>query len=184
MKKRLLLIVSFTTMMIFSLYQKSISFDLFAVGLKAISTTGSLLSIAELIWNKFLWEIPARLHCNIYKRPFIKGSYNVEIEWYKNGKRNTPEKTTAKVIIQQDSENVSIYLNSETATSCSGKIDIRFFPDRYELYYNYYMIPKDSKQMKKNPAHDGSAKIIVENNIIIKWEYWTTRDTRGEIFIS
>lgn len=169
--------------MVFTFYQKSISFDLFVIGLKVISTTGTILSIVDLLWNRFLWKIPAKMQLKIYKRPYIEGTFYVEIEWYKNGKKSTPQKSTAKILIRQDSENMSIHLNSETGTSHSGKIDIIYFPDRYELYYHYYMTPKDSSQMKGNPAHDGAAKITIENNKIIMWEYWTTRETKGKICI-
>lgn len=170
--------------MVFTFYQKSISIDLFVVGLKVISTTGTILSIVSLLWNKFLWKIPARLQFKMYKIPYIEGTYNVELESHKNGKISQVQKSSAQIIIEQDSENISISLNSVTGTSQSGKVDIIRFPGRYELYYHYYMVPKESTQMKTNPAHDGSAKIIVEKNNIILWEYWTTRGTKGKIVVT
>jgi len=130
-------------------------------------------------WEKFQgWLVPF---------PDLNGEWEGKIKslWINSETGQKKPKITATLTISQTFLNVHCKLKTDESESMSYSSSFIINPDagKKQLIYNYFNKPKPSYREKSVP-HDGTVllNINVENESIrLDGEYWTSRETIGEL---
>jgi len=179
MNKKIVVFITFIALTVLAFLERPDFFGWIQTTYKTISITGTIIVGLNIAWNKWLWYFPAKWNWKfIIDLPIIKGEYDVIIGSLDGNKTKYYE---AKVRIKQEAKKIEINLYSETGISESTTVGVIKNETGYLIEYFYYLKPLKGKHVKSNPAHDGSSKILVVDNKIVNWEYWTNRNTKGSI---
>lgn len=146
------------------------AYDCFSFAGEAIGIASILMGLYErLFWRYNPFE----------KTPKIQGSYSGNIEYIYNG--NTGMKD-ATIMISQSLLSTNVKIKTDEIDSNTIASNIVYENGSYILYYTYITNPK-SKYSQANPIQFGTCRIIIENRANFHGIYWTTRSTRGDIYL-
>ena len=173
----------FVYIVLFLLTQDLESID-FNKALGHISTT---ISINIVIWMIFIswawkWKI---FYPWLVPYPNLSGDWTGYIKSNWDGKKD--EKIPTKVSISQTFFNIQVRI--KTGESRSYSIGASFDIDKergfQQLFYSYLNTPKSSVR-KRSEIHYGSTLLNFEGFKVneMEGEYWTDRETTGEIHIT
>lgn len=142
--------------------------------------------IFYLIFSRLLWQLKI-LHPWLVPYPNIQGTWvgTLESTWInpKTGKRIAP--IPVQFCIKQDFESLRISMFTKESSSFSQAARFVDESDKsLSLSYTYSNKP-EAKVRDRSEIHDGAAyiRIIDNDNMILKGEYWTSRKTTGDINI-
>lgn len=127
------------------------------------------LIIASLYINLF-WKI------NILDRhPKVYGKYLMTfVSSFNDAKKDI------EVVIRQNLLSTRIYMSSDESSSVSINSNINLYTDYSELIYTYFNEP-NILERNHSDIHYGTCKFKILNNKIISGEYYTSRQTAGQI---
>lgn len=107
--------------------------------------------------------------------PKIYGEYRMTfVSTFNNSKKDI------KIRIKQNLFSTRIYMKSDESTSKSINSNINFGVDYCELTYTYINEP-DMTERHHSGIHYGTCKFKISKNRIISGEYYTDRNTAGNI---
>lgn len=149
--------------------------------LKSISYSISITSVLVVVFINFAWK------WNIFKGwlvpfPNLNGCWNGFI---KSSYKNACSEIPIKVKIKQTFLHIQVGFQSEESKSNSIVAAFNIDKDRgiVQLCYSYQNDPKATLQ-EKSPIHYGSVILdIDEDNNSMSGQYWTTRNTTGEMYL-
>lgn len=138
------------------------------------------------VFDKWLWKWNI-LRPWFVKMPNISGTWKASIDSnYINPETQEPQKNIeAYFIIKQTFSSIKIRLltNESSSDLLGGELVEDKNNSRYSITGVYFNEPKQSKR-SDSPMHYGAlfCKIIINNNnILLEGEYWTSRNSQGEI---
>lgn len=139
-----------------------------------VTSSVSIGWIIYLCYVKILWKFDPT-----QDKPKIYGNYEFNISYKNNeGVYNSKE---LSVKIKQKSINETILIGeSDSTLFTSYKANIIEISNRWFLIYTYISESKKNSR-DSNSIHYGTAKIEILNNVLSNGEYWTSRETSGEI---
>ena len=165
---------------IFLVTQNLESID-FTKALSHISTAISINIVLWMIFIKWLWK------CKIFY-PWLVPFPNLSGEWegtlLSNYENKSPAPIPTIVKIEQNFFNIQIKITTGESTSYStgASFDIDTERGLQRLFYSYQNTPKRSVR-ERSEIHYGTTLLSFEGFKIseMEGEYWTSRETTGEI---
>lgn len=142
--------------------------------LSVSSTTISIIAVLSTIYVKWLWKYK---YLNFAKIPVLKSKYTGKIRYNHNLGNGEKEVT---VTIKQTLLSVSVHLSTEINRSSTISSEIIEDHDSKYLIYTYLTNPNATVN-QENPMQYGTAKLCIDDLLTIKGNYWTDRQTIGEI---
>jgi hypothetical protein len=151
---------------------------------KALSQISTTITINIIIWTIFInwawkWKV-------FY--PWLVPFPNLSGEWEgtlkSNWKNKSLEPIPTKIKITQTFFNIQIRIKTNESTSYSTTASFDIDKDRglQQLFYSYLNTPKSGVR-ERSEIHYGTTLLNFEgfNVKTIEGEYWTTRETTGEL---
>ena len=171
-----------TYIVIFLLTQNLSSID-FQKALSHISTTISINIIFWMVFIKWLWRLKL-FYPWLVQVPNLSGNWEGTIK--SNWDKGKGDPIPIKISINQSFLNIQIRIKSDESRSFSigSSFDIDKDRGQQQLFYSYLNTPKPGVR-NRSEIHYGSALLIFEGYDVneMDGEYWTSRETTGEIRI-
>jgi hypothetical protein len=151
---------------------------------KALSHISTTISINIIIWTVFIswawkWKI---FYPWLVQTPNLSGKWKGKIK--SNWNEGKSEAISTEIEIKQDFFNVTIKIktNESRSHSISSSFNIDKERDYQQLFYSYLNTPKSGVR-ERSAIHYGSTLLDFEGFNVNKMsgEYWTSRETTGEI---
>ncbi|MGX6979343.1 Cap15 family cyclic dinucleotide receptor domain-containing protein [Vagococcus elongatus] len=130
-------------------------------------------SILVLLYEKWIWR-----YNPLIKIPKLKKEYSGLLKYNYD---NIPGEKDIDIIISQTLTNINIIIKTDEIISNSITSELIEENNQYVLYYTYLTQPK-SQFSDKNPMQYGSSKLCIDNEDEFHGIYWTTRETKGDIY--
>lgn len=128
--------------------------------------------IVMTIYEKMLWRK------NPFERmPQIYGEYSAILEYENNFE---VQKKKIKIIVAQTLLSTSIKIITDEISSNSITSNFIYENGEYVLYYTYITNPK-SRYSTNNPVQYGACRMTLQSNGLLAGNYWTSRQTKGDI---
>ena len=166
--------------LLFILTQDLSSID-FEKALSLISTTISINIIVWIIFIKWGWKWKV-FYPWLVPFPNLSGEWEGHIK--SNWKGSEIKEISTEVNIHQTFFNVQVKVKTGESRSYSIGASFDIDQDRgsQQLFYSYLNTPKSSVR-ERSEIHYGSTLLIFEGFNVTKMEgeYWTSRETTGEI---
>lgn len=134
----------------------------------------SITIIISILYEKFAWKLNP-----LEKTPKLYEKYNGILEYNYNGKIGNKE---IEVFFKQSLFHIKVELISNEIISSTITSKIIEENGNYVLYYTYITNPK-SKFSDENPIQFGTCRFIVDNPKTLEGIYWTSRETKGDIYL-
>ena len=172
-----------TYIIIFLLTQDLSSID-FSKAVFHISTTISINIIFWIVFVNYLWKLKI-FYPWLVQTPNLSGEWvgTVISKW--DGSDGEP--IPIEIAIKHTFLNVQVQVKSEESRSFSLGASFNIDKDRgqQQLFYSYLNTPKSGVR-DRSQIHYGSALLYFEGNDVneIEGEYWTSRETTGEMKFS
>ncbi|KAF3978734.1 MAG: hypothetical protein HFP77_00375 [Methylococcales symbiont of Iophon sp. n. MRB-2018] len=165
---------------IFILTQDLSSID-FPKAVSHISTTISINIIFWVVFIKWLWKLKI-FYPWLVQAPDLSGNWEGVIK--SNWGSGEVEPIPVNVVISQTFLNVQVSMKTEESRSFSvgASFDIDKERGQQQLFYSYLNTPKSGVR-DRSQIHYGSTLLIFDgfNVVEMEGEYWTSRETTGEI---
>lgn len=146
-----------------------------------ISTTISINLIIWLLFIKWMWKLKI-FHHWLVPFPNLSGKWSGTIK--SNWEGGNSEPIPISVTITQTFFNIQVRINTEESRSYSIGASFDIDKDRgfQQLFYSYLNTP-NSGIRDRSQIHYGSTLLNFEGSNVNKMEgeYWTSRETTGEI---
>jgi hypothetical protein len=173
--------VAFGTYVVLFLYTQNLNSINFEKAISNISTTISINIIIWTIFVKWLWKWKI-FYPWLIQFPDLSG------EWEGQIKSNYPNKQDEiipiTVIIYQNFFNIQVKIKTKESKSYSigASFDIDKDRGQQQLFYSYLNTP-NSNVRNRSEIHYGSTILNFDGCNVkkLEGEYWTTRETTGEI---
>ncbi|CAM4192743.1 Cap15 family cyclic dinucleotide receptor domain-containing protein [Lederbergia lenta] len=134
----------------------------------------SITIVISILYEKWVWKLnPLEKTPKLYKR------YKGILEYNYKGKIGNK---TIEVNVKQSLFHLNIQLVSDETISSTITSKIVKENGYYVLYYTYITNPK-SKFSDKNPVQYGTCRFIIDNPKKLSGIYWTSRKTKGDIYL-
>lgn len=141
--------------------------------LSNISYSVTITTFISVIYANLLWKYnPLEKTPRLYKN--YEGLFNSN---YDNESRKT------HILIKQNLFQTQVFYKTEQTESNSITSEILCENGHYYLYYTYRSEPKASVR-GINDIHYGSVKLRIDNNKILEGNYWTDRETTGQMTLN
>lgn len=151
--------------------------------LRFFSIAVLVVTVALLLWDKWLWKIPLAQRFSGVSRD-ISGTWEAELEslWIDPATGKVPPKKTVYVVIRQTSAKASLTLYSNESKSKSSTARIIQEDGSWLIHYIYTNEP-DVALLKNSPIHHGSGVLAITGNPPrrVAGAYWTDRDSKGKL---
>ena len=157
---------------------ESISFE------KALSHISTTITINIFIWTIFInwawkWKI---FYPRLVPFPNLSGEWNGSLK--SNWKNKSLDPIPTEIKINQTFFNVQVRIKTNESISFSTAASFDIDKDRglQQLFYSYLNTPKSSVR-ERSEIHYGTTLLNFEGFYVqeIEGEYWTSRETTGEI---
>ena len=154
---------------------------------KAITHISTTITINILLWTIFIkWAWKFKIFYPwLVQTPNLSGNWNGFLKSNWEGRRLEPIST--EVIIKQSFLHIQVIIKTGESRSYSvgGSFDIDEERGFQQLFYSYLNTPKAGVR-NRSEIHYGTTLLNFEgfNVDTIEGEYWTSRETTGEIKLS
>jgi len=139
--------------------------------------TGISVSITifiSVLYEKWFWKLNP-----LEKTPKLFNHYNGILEYNYNGEFGNKN---IKVYVRQSLFRLNIQLITDEGVSSTITSKVVEENGNYVVYYTYITNPK-SKFSERNPIHYGTCRFIVDDPAKLSGFYWTSRNTKGDIYL-
>jgi len=151
---------------------------------KALSHISTTISINIIIWMVFIsWAWKLKIFYSwLVQTPNLSGTWKGKIKsnWNEGKTKSIP----TEIIIKQDFFNISVRIKTEESVShsISSSFNIDKDSNVQQLFYSYLNTPKAGIR-ERSAIHYGSTLLNFDGFKVDKMtgEYWTSRETTGEI---
>lgn len=151
---------------------------------KALSHISTTISINIIIWMVFIsWAWKLKIFYSwLVQTPNLSGTWKGKIKsnWNEGKTKSIP----TEIIIKQDFFNISVRIKTEESVShsISSSFNIDKVSNVQQLFYSYLNTPKSGIR-ERSAIHYGSTLLNFDGFKVDKMtgEYWTSRETTGEI---
>lgn len=155
---------------------------------KQIPKAISAYAILGVIFTKWVWRWPL-LQGWLIKVPDIQGTWRgtLKSDWVdpSTGKKLPP--IPMILVIKQTFSNIKCTLMTKESVSHSMTADINYMSGGQDLYLTYNYTNRSKATIReRSPIHDGAVilKIIKNPGFCLEGEYWTSRNTKGEMSLN
>lgn len=142
----------------------------------------TIVVVAIAAWEHWLWRRPLVQRLTGIARD-IRGTWKGELEtFWKNETGASPPKKLVYLVVRQTASAVTVSLLTNESRSASSLATVSSDGTAVSLDYLYLNWP-DLRVQEKSRIHHGSASLIVSGAPAdrLRGQYWTNRDTRGEL---
>jgi len=175
----LILGLAFLTYLLLFLVNQDISNIKISIALKDLTSTISINAVFWLIFAKFFWKWKL-FYGWLVPFPNLNGTWEATLISNNDKEKVIP----AKVLIKQSFFTITIRLKTEESESfsISASFDIDKDRDIYQLFYTYTNLPRATVR-GHSQIHYGTVILRYDSCPVTKMtgEYWTSRETTGEI---
>jgi len=158
------------------------------LAIKKIPQAISLYAVIGLVFTKWIWRWKF-FQGWLIKIPDLQGTWKGELksDWINPTTGQAIATIPMVLVIKQTFSTIKCTLMTKESTSYSTTADININSTSDDLYltYNYTNRPKATIR-DRSAIHDGATilKIIKNPQFCLEGEYWTSRKTRGEIYLT
>lgn len=142
----------------------------------------TIVVVAIAAWEHWLWRWPIVQRLPGVVRD-IRGTWKGELEsFWKDEPGASPSKKPVYLVVRQTASVVSVSLLTNESRSASSLATVSSDGTTVSLDYLYLNWP-DLRVQEKSRMHHGSASLIVSGTPAdrLRGQYWTNRDTKGEL---
>lgn len=146
----------------------------------SVAVTTVLVAIAA--WEHWLWRWPLVQRLAGVPRD-VRGTWKGELETFWKDKTGTsPSRKVVYLVVRQTASQVSVSLLTNESRSASSFAVVSSDGTTVSLDYLYLNWP-DLRVQETSRVHHGSASLIVSGTPAdrLRGQYWTNRDTKGEM---
>ena len=155
---------------------------------KVLTHLPMVVTVDIVCWSLFkAWGWKLRIFRNwLVPFPCLQGTWKGKIQstWLEPGTRHLPELIPVILVIKQSFVSISCVMYSEemTSKSYSAEFLVDSEADSVRLCYSYTSTPRTPVR-EKSVVHKGTAllDILSDDQREFRGEYWTNRQTTGEI---
>jgi hypothetical protein len=142
----------------------------------------TIVVVAIAAWEHWLWRWPIVQRLPGVVRD-IRGTWKGELEsFWKDETGASPSKKPVYLVVRQTASIASVTLLTNESRSASSLATVSSDGTTVSLDYLYLNWP-DLRVQEKSRMHHGSASLIVSGAPAdrLRGQYWTNRDTKGEL---
>lgn len=154
---------------------------------RVLSFLPTAVVVAFVIFDNLVWHWGAVLRLS--KRPYISGTWRGELTSYRrdNHDQQLSDKRPVYLVIRQTAttQNVTMLTEQSRSRSSASQI-VSQVQDEWQLQYQYLNTPELSARNRGSAIHPGGSVLEIGGlrPTTITGEYWTARETRGELSLT
>ncbi len=152
-----------------------------AAWLRFYSAAVTIVVIAIAAWEHWLWRWSIVQRLPGVTRD-IRGTWKGELETFWKDETPSPARKSVYLVVRQTASVVSVSLLTNESRSTSSLATVSSDGTTVSLDYLYLNWP-DLRVQDRSRIHHGSASLIVSGTPAdrLRGQYWTNRDTKGEL---